>query len=118
MVMAVDVGEREARPPEFLQLRADLRSKLRPDAMAKLIEQSSADRRRREPARGIDEVPHLSRGERRPSVENDEVKPDGQPGMVTRERDRLLEGVSRDHEARARQDAVVVSLHDRGVDFV
>ena len=109
--------ERETGGAERLELGADFRGQLAPDARAKENRKPARDLivveagRRRRPAGRVSAGGNIGC-----AVDQHEMQPDPQPRQTARPHHGVGGGRRRDHQARAGQDAVAVGPLDRLVD--
>ena len=114
--VAVDVRQGKARLAEPLELGADLPAELAAGRGAGLVDARRPGGAVPKAAVRVDQVGNLSGRQDRAPRDDHQVQSDRESRVRARERDRLLPGVARDHEARAREDAAFVRLDDRAVD--
>jgi hypothetical protein len=101
---------------EALELRRDLPSQLPTDPRRKEELHPGAGRAHGEAAIAADEARDLGRRQRRAALAEHEVKPELEPRPRARELDRLRGVRLARHEARRREEALVVRRRDGRVD--
>ena len=112
MVMGVDVIEGQAGLTKGLKLRPDLGLRLATRQGAAVDLDAGAQEIAREAAIAADELRHLLRRQRRPTVHEHEMKSDAEPGQFARALHSIGSGRCRYHEAGGSQDAAAMpNLH-------